>query len=114
MDPKTTMTPDDATLHLPIRVVSVKASDHKWYGAHDLIVVELTQDAGDLPAGLHFQVRRPHDGTADLRSDERKAKQETVKASPSMSKPQLLALAKEREVEVPAKATKADILGLLA
>lgn len=120
LKPATTMRPEDDTLHLPVRVLDVKASDHKWFGPHDLITLELVDDAGDLPRGLRLQLRRPHDGTADLRSPERRAKRaakpvvEDVPVTKDMTKPQLLKVAKDRGVEVPAKITKADLFDLLS
>lgn len=122
MIPATTIQPNDE-LALRVRVVTLKPSEHKWYGPHDLITVEVVDPDGDLPEGLRFQLRRPHDGTADLRSDDRReqaarrGQPEPVAApepSPSMSKGELLALADARGVEVPHKATKDDLLALLA
>lgn len=110
----TALTNDDK-LDAQLRVVDVKPSDHKHYGRHDLITVELAEQAGDLPAGLRFTVRRPHDGSTDLRSDARKEKtahRATVglpEPTPAMSKAELVALADAHGIDLPTKATKAQI-----
>jgi hypothetical protein len=110
---------NDATLDLKVKIVSTKPSDHKWFGKHDLLTVELTEAAGTLPAGLRFTLRRPHDGSADLRSDERKAKVTKRGALPmetptvKMRREQLIALADARGIDVPGNASKEKIVSLL-
>lgn len=108
------------TLDLAVQVVDVKASDHKWFGPHDLVTLELTAAAGDLPAGLRFQLRRPHDGSNDLRSEARKeVKQRADEAAlpiptPDMTRDELLAIADARGIDAGAKPTKAALLKLLS
>jgi hypothetical protein len=116
INPATTVKTGD-TLELRVRVLDIKASDHKWYGLNDMMTVDLISPAGDLPAGLRFQVRRPHDGTADVRSVSRKGKRPLdvlPKPTPEMSKGELLALADARNIDVPDKVTKAQLLELLS
>lgn len=113
LDPVTTLTTDD-TLDARVRVIDVKASDHKYYGAHDLITVELVDTAGDLPAGLRFAIRRPQDGGTDLRSADRKVKdQDDTPVDENMTKAQLIEVVEKRGVEVPPRATKKALLAAL-
>ncbi len=112
LTPATTLTDGDE-LDLRVRVVNVKPSDHKYYGLHDLVTLEVVDGAGDLPAGLRIQVRRPHDGSTDLRSHDRRKGEEPA-VDPTMKKAELLSIAETRDVELPAKATKAQIIELLS
>ena len=112
LKPATTLTDGDE-LDLRVRVVNVKPSDHKWYGLHDLVTLEVVDEAGDLPTGLRVQVRRPHDGSTDLRSEDRRKDAEPT-VDPTMKKADLLSIADKRGVEVPPKATKAQVIELLS
>ena len=104
--PATTAKPDD-TLELRLRVIEVKPSDHKYFGLHDLLTFELAEAVGDLPAGLRFQVRRPHDGSVDLRSIDRRRRGDDranpvpPQADASMTRSELVALAEAQGLDVP-------------
>lgn len=109
---------------VPLRILDVKASDHAYFGAHDIINLEVTEATGDLPAGLRLQMRRPHDGSSDLRSSARKQHNTVTGAvapaaalpepSWAMTRDELIALADARGVDTGSKPTKATLLKLLA
>ncbi len=122
IEPATTLGQGD-TITVPIRVLDVKASNHSYFGPHDLISVEVVEATGDLPAGLRFQMRRPQDGTSDLRSSTRRerrgarrgeaAQPALPQAEPTMTLKELIALADARGIDTGAKPTKAKLLKLL-
>lgn len=112
------MPKNDARLDLRVKIVSVRPTDHKWFGKHDLVTVELVKEVDDLPAGLRFTMRRPHDGSTDLRSVARKTKVgrgmlPLEKPTAAMRRDQLIALADARGLDVPGNASKAKIVALL-
>lgn len=123
IQPATTLAQGD-TMTVPLRVLDVKASDHAYFGPHDIINVEVTEATGDIPAGLRLQMRRPHDGSNDLRSSPRKRRNAAsvdvapVAALPepswAMTRNELIALADARGIDTGAKPTKAKLLTLLS
>jgi hypothetical protein len=120
IEPATNLAQGD-TITVPLRVLDVKASDHSYFGPHDIVTVEVSEATGELPVGLRFQIRRPHDGSSDLRSSARKDRGAATGAIPSavaslpqptsaMTLKELVALADARGVDTGSKPTKAALL----
>lgn len=118
IEPATSLAQGDS-FDVPVRVLDVRASDHSYFGPHDIVTVEVTTATSDLPAGLRFQLRRPQDGSNDLRSSARRARKAgTAKtalpqATSTMTRDELIALADARGIDTGAKPTKAALLELL-